>query len=500
MSKNLLIFQLSTMYKISPTDYADPQGETVSTEGYQLEPVLRYLARTVGVHRVLMITTSETDSAEQHLRDKVLPVMENKAGVVPEVVTHSLGEREIANLQDLNKIVNLIKDYVQENPHEVEIYIDTHGGARSNAEMMTPIFSLLPMEDIVHRQWVDEKGEEHKDIEHIRIKPENVYTVVYNSRNQKKNRIASVGQSYDLMDLVAGVHEFVEYGRTESLDRYARKRRDNQALRDLVKAMKSIADALAIGDVSAFEDDVQVLQTRLDAYQGTDGTSSQILANLVHQEYDAILHPDADVITQIQWCRDKKFYQLAMVICESKALEYLESKKRMNLDAIRGDEPKEFKREKRVNAFVNNWQSQDVDNLRFYYMEFADSAVFKINKDHNDSDKRYFLYCKDPASEDNRYLRDFLQKHRKIKATRNGASHADEFKGDKMYRTANALNNAFGTYLEDIKYIIDKSNLHLVMAYFKKNETYAQFRQRNPKVPLSADGYDVMMKLCKLTH
>ena len=448
-TKNFLILGLSRKLKewnknVQQTDrYQSPDenGTPIITGGYQLEPVPQYLASTVGLDRVLMIETEDTRDIEDYFKECLHNMPNLHEGLT--IDEYRLAGPDTTTLAEIDEIINHIKEYVNEND-AVMIYLDLHGGIRINAEIMNMIFSLLPMEHLNHKA-------------PIHIDPDNIYSVVYSEKNSDNNKIIKAGEPYQLLDLVAGVHEFVEYGRTKSLTAYAEH---HEELKPLVKAMDKISDALAMANNDAFEQGLQDLRKQMER-QGDKRSAintSDILFRLINQEYDNIIKPEANLLDKIRWCKDKKFYQLAITMCESQVPWYLAVKKNKPekgevfdlSDAITEgfgqdsnakwmDDKDRFL--KAFNLFVSRyWKPIEKDGKIFYQM---------TNKNNVQP------YCLVGDRNTKAIVHRFLTLHKNIKATRNKANHLGSFENNRnnrtVYGTAAELDKAINEYLEAVK-------------------------------------------------
>lgn len=447
-NRNLLILGLSMKtYDLEETTYQvpDPNEAPIVTGGYQLEPVPQYLAATVGLDRVLMIETEKTRDIEEYFKNRLL-ALDNMADQLT-IDEYRLADPDKATLQDVDKIVHQIQTYVNEN-EMVTIYLDLHGGPRNNTEIMTTIFSLLPMEQLTNGR-------------SIHIDPANIYSVIYNRHNQADNRIIKAGEGYQLMDLVAGVHEFVEYGRTESLNRYARHHED---IVPMVKAMDAISDALAMANIEAFDQGLKALKQEIkrkkkERYNDTDKSenTTDILIRLVDQEYGRIIWSDNKQLDKIRWCKDKKFYQLAITMCESLVPVYLKNAGLFDCSKAIGNGFGQMWRmksqdEKFIGAFnfwVTNYQKPIKSHGMVYYrMKWA-------GKEPADN-RFYYLECSEDVNDP---VDTFLELHCNIKETRNAANHLLSFDDESVksgrtvtrYSTTQELDDAIEQYLEAVK-------------------------------------------------
>lgn len=440
-SENMLILSLSMgdPDNLTETTYLPPRkGEPcIVTNGYALEPVPQYLAATVGLDHVLMIETARTKSVEDYFK-KSLHTMTNIHADGLSIDEYRLTDEDKASLADVDEIVRKIQAYVNDHPR-VTIYLDMHGGLRGNTEILMTIFSMLPMEQLANGTT-------------IRIDPTNIYSIAWRGVGSKENKIIQAGEAYQLMDLVAGVHEFVEYGRTESLKNYAQ---GNESIQPMVKAMDMISDALAMADIELFDKGLSELKSELKAckkerYSGNSQSTADIFIRLVDQEYGRIINSRNKQLDKIRWCMNKKFYQLAATMCEAQIPWYLSETGVFDFsNAIRNgfaqkremhDDQDKFLGA--FNEFVNNYNTIQKGS-EIYYQVYWD-------KDGN----YYYLSCDE---EYNETVAEFLTLHLNIKKTRNYMNHLLSFEREprsgsgrrvEIYRSPGELDAAVERYLE----------------------------------------------------
>lgn len=484
-SNNLLVLALSTFNKnMSETTYKCPDEERNFKDGkkivpsvkgnYQLEPVLKYLQQTIGVHGVLLIKTKETQKEQpisytwtdendvaHHVERTVSPetlFREMIADVAGDIDVRDclLSEGDVATQKDIDAILDQIRGYCKDHDG-TRIYMDLHGGPRANAQLMTAIISLLPLENT----------EETTASEGIRVRPEDIYSVIFDITEPENDRIIRAGSSYGIMDLVAGVHEFVEYGRTESLKRYADRHAD---VAGMVAAMDTISDALAMADIQSFDKGLRELKKEIDRLtiqKGDDeangGDTSELLLRLIDQEYGKIIKSTSKQIDKIRWCVEKKFYQLAITMCESQIPWYIKERGVFDFEAAidsgygqdgHGDTvPERFLAA--FNFFVTSYNEIERNGKVYYQMyKYRDS-------------KYYYLECDKADSE---VVGNFLELHSNIKETRNIANHLSSFANGTItnrsgrvitiYQNTEQLNDGIDEYLRAVK-ALRNSGLHL---------------------------------------
>lgn len=440
--KNLLILALSTLPVVQnsnesvmrKTTFQCPDGITKVDGSYQLEPIPKFLMQEYGLDRILLIGTKETTET----RKKIILIDDNDKNVLPEEMSASeyfqseishaqnksdtfdfdeyvLQNGDIAAIQDIENVIQHIQKYVENSKNQpVRIFLDIHGGPRSNAQMMTTLFSLLPMENSRGRQ---------KTIIHA----DDIYSVIYNS---EVNRIVHAGESFHLLDLVAGVHEFVEYGRTESLMRYKDDEKNlTESDGTMINTMDAISDALSIGDITRFDDAITRLReienkkasNKIKIQQNGDEQieteSSGILERLVLQEYAPLISKNPDLLQTIRWCIDKKYYQLALTMCESKIPSYLCDRGVLSVESIlksisfhtsAGDQNP---RTSAFNAFLTRCETHTDTSGGYFVNKLSNRKVTTC------------FYIKTRNLADYEMIKRFLTLHATIKNMRNFTNH-----------------------------------------------------------------------------
>lgn len=511
-TKNILIIPLSVMNSwngIQKSTYTvKGSTATISTDGYQQEPVVTYLREKYGLDYIVIINTSRTmeapgtpilmkdengkeyDKCEVSEFEYFKNFITNKFHIPYK--DYCIAKDDQAEQKDIDAVIAILKEIIAEFPqneeHKIRIFMDIHGGLRSNAEMLLTLFSVLPLEDLAPNDDSTQKG--HR----ISINAEDIYSVSYGS---DKKEIYVADEIYNLMDLAAGIHEFVDYGRADSLEKYAK---NHPEIKNISSAMKRIADALAMGDVSTFDEGIQTLKGCLDDAEAEakqiDGTNdsqdaeiqketTELLIRLVRQEYRKILDA-TDERPRIIWSRDKQFYQLAMTMCEAKMIPFLQREHVLNLREIEGTADA-FTRERRINYFLMHYEKRRVnDHAYLYCLEKPKRDLYR-----DDADKSFFIYCDKQYSDS---LDKFLDVHKKIKRTRNKANHADEEWTDDVYKSVDDLNKAIQNYIDAVDALLgteQNPGAHLVMYSLRQGEGYAVFRSRfaNVEDSISEDEY-----------
>lgn len=517
--KNLLIIPLSTFDSrkgLSPTTYLTPEGDEITTSGYQLEPIPKYLRLHDQLDAILAINTESTilkpinpvekkdekgETTGEYVNEspyiyfgkrieefnslgtkeskiELLEAKNKETGVFEPVV---LTDSDTASDEDINKIIDIIQDYAAKNEYNVRILYDNHGGPRVNSEIMNVLFSLLSCEILASSDNGNDIDEGKSNTNHriIKISPDDIYSCSFNDKSRK---IIKAGGAYKLLDLVSGVHEFIEYGKAESLQRYSES---NPEIKPISNAMKTISDGLSMGRIETFNQGLDDLKRAKSEYKPND-----ILSRLIDQEYAVILN--GDLVDYIRWNTKKQFYQFAMTLCESKMIGFLGDKNIIDLGEIK--EVSENSKSKNKEAIKNNYlvrfkkftdKELDIkENYRFFCLKPSKGSEL-------DYRKCYFLWSKE--DEYNNALEIFLEEHRAIKNTRNHTNHAsdntdDSYEGVELYEDVISVRDALYRYLEAVDNLV-KGEAHYEMCYMHRDGNYKEFCKKNPSLELTVEIY-----------
>lgn len=233
-------------------------------------------------------------------------MLEYKDKEYPEVALRFVEESISDNVrQDIPTLLDRVR-------HEVvagdEIYIDVHGGLRPTQQLLLNLLSILK-----------EEG--------IEIQPDHILTA---EGRDKEWSIKTAGEGFRINDLVAGIHEFTNYGRMKSLDTFY-KNRPNKPTR-LLDAMRDVSYAIQVCDMSEFEPALETLSRELTEFK-THGDRDDYLysfINLLVQGYDPLIREagdgfiaNTDICDEISWCRKKGLYQQMLTLSESRVPQLL---------------------------------------------------------------------------------------------------------------------------------------------------------------------------------
>lgn len=199
-----------------------------------------------------------------------------------------------------------------QNGCQVNIYLDLTGGPR-DANMLLLILSRMLEYD-----------------EGVKI-----CEVIYSALNNKKGEVRIITGAFNLLDMVAGMSEFANFGSTNALDKYfAGSAEKNSSLYRLREAMHDFSDKIRLCRYGEFTESVKQLKNQLDGFvQDTEGKNNndiQIAFSFldeIRKKYGtlfaAVEKNTADKDLQlIKWCIDNDCIQQAMTLITERVPEY----------------------------------------------------------------------------------------------------------------------------------------------------------------------------------
>lgn len=217
----------------------------------------------------------------------------------------------------VQEAISRILDEIRSDKNkDAQLYIDMHGGPRDQQDLLTSVISLLQFEDSANSK---------------RLKPENVFNVAYNN-SKRTSTIQRARDTITIQNFVSGIHEVINYARTESLEEFIRMKKDwnlNGYESRLINAMKGLAQSIQLMDLSNFQTQennlYDLLQTdQFDNYKDNANEASYIFMFIdsIKQSYRELFENGRSTPNEIRWCMKKGFYQQALTLIESKMPYY----------------------------------------------------------------------------------------------------------------------------------------------------------------------------------
>lgn len=196
-------------------------------------------------------------------------------------------------------IKKVVEHIVQgKSPH---LYIDPHGGFRNTQMASLAITSLLESTELA------------------------VIETVYDVQTAGAGKPISVyegDETIRINDYVSGINEFLNHGKTASLEKFLEGKNDN-----LVLAMRKVSDGLSLGSIKLFDEGLNDLRyTFYFTKHKTDEPYLSIFQQAIKSDYDNIFQEKATTVDKIEWLIKKGSYQQALIFIESQIPDELEEK------------------------------------------------------------------------------------------------------------------------------------------------------------------------------
>lgn len=417
--QNLLVLALSDFpkngrmlfYTYKPAD-ADV---TVTINGnYQQEPIPKYLmAKGTELDEILVMATARTmEKADQiivldkerteHTIPNVSP-LEYFIYAMKKYCTESgkkLPYMKVIQMDENNPSVavgNAVEYLRQSKPEK--LYLDTHGGPRSNQMILESILSLLHVENAAK-----------KVKPQFTIDPDNIY-------GAQISEITKDGEAYRILDFVSGINEFVNYGRCTSLEAFLDS--NNPADKKVLDAVRKICNGIQMCYIRPFCDGLRELSRVIGTVaepkepEGLNPYLSKFL-NVIREDYGNLLTEEGvnDPFSQITWCLRKGYYQQVLVLIEAEIPKKLIANKIISWPAESVPVFKEVMTKARD-------EDPDLEIFNFVIHHVAD-CLEHSKKEKTIRSNTYKLR----VTSKNIRASQLLKLHDKLKQMRNAASHA----------------------------------------------------------------------------
>lgn len=188
-------------------------------------------------------------------------------------------------------------DYVMMQGNDVDLYIDYNGGPRNVAFMILSISNLMKIREVNTKE---------------------IMSMNFDNPGKNGIPIRRMASIFECVDLVAGINEYVNYGRVKVLKSYFKDSKDER-IHEILSAMEEFSNYLQLcrtRDVLNYKQNLkEKLQEYLDNTQTNPGTDTRdVLFSYVVKDilagYRDLL--DGDMPEVIKWCVEKDFIQQAL--------------------------------------------------------------------------------------------------------------------------------------------------------------------------------------------
>ena len=186
------------------------------------------------------------------------------------------------------------------------LYLDTHGGIRGIQRIMEATISLLKIENI-----------------HVK----EAFSVEFSEKSQK-SIITSETENLKIFDFVSGINEFISSGRANTLMNYSASHSQMDASEQaFINAIQNVANGIQWCCIPEFESGLKNLQTFFSknaTAKTTELNTSylEIYKTDIQKDYKKLV-TQHNVADEINWCKEKGFYQQALTLIESRVSSLL---------------------------------------------------------------------------------------------------------------------------------------------------------------------------------
>ncbi len=459
--KHVLLLALSTLRinkeKEVVKSTLECEGEIIGEYYYQLEPVILYMKnKNIRIDYVMILSTAETsknrefivegdqrnESAESYFREFI----KNELGDNTEVI--SMPEKS-SDVETVKTVISKLRS-IKKSEKDISLSIDIHGGFRNTQMLIQSIITLLQYEDIL---------------------PSEIYSVSYNDES-RTGSVLSANNTYDINNYVAGMSEFLSYGRSRSLELYY-SGRDKK----FINLIKEISDAIQLCQIVRFDSAINRMKDYINSYS-EKGDYNDLFISSIKASYGKLMFKKGKnaVINKVKWCVDNDFVQQALTIIESQMpdefikrqiISYKTDKGRVKLyqkekwgklkeivggiNLKRALEKAKPEWEEAINYSLIPWIRENCcekekddkgkekyiervrilggDENKYYDLEIEDDCLSKyciiknVDDNHNVI-KLEFLVNNDIKADDKKDLARLLSLHLALKTERNNTNHA----------------------------------------------------------------------------
>lgn len=269
----------------------------------QLEPIVKYWLKQFPNRdtQIIMLCTDDTlkdennyykKTAVEFFKDRIKEYCEreNLNNTGQDDFFHEIKLNENEPNLGIQKAVQSIRKY---NGSNMQLWIDTHGGFREVTLIMEAIVSLLKVDGII---------------------PARIMGVQFG----KIKYIVDQKESFDMFDFVAGMNEFINYGRVNMLQEYYERRGNTgEAEKEILKVMKTVSSGSDECDPEKYTDGLDKLGETVIHIDTTD-TLLQIFKDYVIRSYgDLLFKEKRTALGMVKRCLEKKQYLQALTFVES---------------------------------------------------------------------------------------------------------------------------------------------------------------------------------------
>lgn len=347
-----------------------------------------------------------------YFKQRMQIILENKYGTevkdVDELVKTIDYDEKAEQDVSLKYVLAIVREIeeVRKNGEEINLYLDVTGGPRDANMLILIISRMLAYDENIH-----------------------VKNVLYSNINNNDGRVESITNAYNLLDFVAGIAEFINFGSMHSLNRYfggIGKEQRSSHLNRLLEAMENFAKMTMLCRYGEFKAAITELESAMEKFETeySKADTKDILEETMYSffvrikdKYQLLFTKNKDsvqyIINLIRWTCENNYIQQALTLITERMPECFFDERTplltlnpdVNLRKEVEAEFEKFKKEKPEYRMydINTWLLFRDSN--FNTGEATESAEIKEVKDETFMKK---------ASEEVKTAFDMLKKNKRV--------------------------------------------------------------------------------------
>ena len=430
--KNLLVVSLSTFpYRLNQCVYLYKGAgqEPLETEAYyyQQEPFpLRLREYLQDSGEILMLTTPETRRVVEREKEGV-PFRKSAQAYFVDAVRSMPGLdgvlfKSITVDQDnpidaVSQVVEHLRTVRRSNGMEtLQIYLGTNGGLRGTQLLLEAVLSLLSADGIT-------------------VSPEHVWSM--RALGKDKWEVFNSAAEFKIFDFVSGINEFLNYGRTASLEAFldANPEIKDAAAEELLECIKGIAKGIQFCSISGFESGLNRLREYYSKGTVSDNLYIEMFRENIKNDYGSLLNADREALDEVKWCVKKGFFQQAITLIESVLPRDFIAKQLIQYDDETYAAACRLKRnDEDPDSYIFNnsviWHIRQLPSGKEKGKEWRNPKTYDWPNKKDVKARVQVQFATEPELGPNvGKFRDLLKVHSRVKEIRNGINHVGENAG-----------------------------------------------------------------------
>ena len=430
--KNILIISLSTLpggakKELRESTYSYQDGANPPKIGkyhQQQEPFVMQLRDSLkDCGEIIMLTTKETRQVVEITADGITShrsamgyFIDSALAETGGVLFKSIEVEQDNPIEAVSTVVDHLRTVYADQKTKPQIHLGTNGGLRGTQLILEAILSLLTADGIT-------------------VNPDHVWSTMYNPETKESVMFNSAAE-FKIFDFVSGINEFLNYGRSDSLEKFVETNNDlrEDTASELLACIKDIAAGIQFCSIASFEKGLD----RLSAFFRLKGSSSnpyiEIFRDNIRHEYEPLIAPGREVLDEIEWCMKKGFYQQAFTLVEGALPREYVDKGIIRLDptAIKqGKRVKRFKDEDSQTFLFNSILMSDTDTIVSGTTSKTITRIVEGKRNQPPASFKLQFSQHSSVRSLSQAFKEILPKHRAVKDDRNSLNHISTIKPGK---------------------------------------------------------------------